>query len=98
MGTYVLIITFHAKPGMGPAYVKALEASGVLDEIRAEAGCLRYDYYIPAKESDDLLLVEEWTDKEHQQTHLAQPHMDKVKKLKPDYIVSQDMVICTRNE
>ncbi len=43
MGTYMLLITFHAKPGKGPDYVKALEASGVLDEIRAEAGCLRYD-------------------------------------------------------
>ncbi len=97
MGTYILIITFHAKPGKREAYVKALEESGVLADIRAEEGCIRYDYFFPADGSDDVLLVEEWTDKAHQQVHLTQPHMEKARVLKPDYITSQEMVTCTRN-
>lgn len=91
MDTYLLFVTYHAKPGQAAAFVQALESSGTAAKVRAEAGCIRYDYYYSAAQEDTVLLFEEWESQHHQQVHLTQPHIADVKAIKEKYILSTEL-------
>ena len=56
--------------------------------IRAEDGCHRYDYYFSDSDPNELLLVEAWETKQHQQIHIEQPHMARLRAIKDDYVAS----------
>lgn len=86
MNTLTLLVTYKTKPNMAKAFVEAVTDAGLLDTIRAEDGCLRYDYYYPATLSNEVLLVEAWESAEHQSTHLQQPHMQQVAAIKAVYV------------
>ena len=57
---------------------------GVLDAIRAENGCLKYEYFSNGK--DTILLYEAWESPEHQKIHMTQPHMKTAMEIKQKYI------------
>ena len=73
-----------------PSGINSLDAKaeGIVDEIRKENGCIRYDYYYSEKDPNEILLIEEWESKEHQQIHIDQPHMARLREFKNDYIES----------
>ena len=48
---------------------------------------VKYDYYLAEKDKNEILLIEQWETKEHQQVHLTQPHMDAMREFKDDYIL-----------
>lgn len=68
------------------SFVKEASEAGLLDEIRKEAGNVRYEYFYPAADSCKLLLLEEWETQEAQQVHMEQPHMEKLGEIKNKYI------------
>lgn len=86
MSELTLLVTYTAKPGMRETFLRALAARGIPDMIRAEAGCLQYDYYLSIENADEILLLERWTSAEAQQTHLRQPHMAQARELKEQYV------------
>ena len=51
----VLNVTYHCKPALREAFLERIRSEGVDVASRAEAGNLKYDYYIPFEDSDDLL-------------------------------------------
>ena len=83
---YTIYVVFNCLPGKREAFVQRVKAEGIVDAVRAENGCIRYDYYYSEKDPNELLLVEAWESKEHQQIHLNQPHMVQLRALKDDYI------------
>ena len=83
---YTIYVVFKCYPGKREAFVERVRKEGVLDAIRAENGCHGYDYYFSEADANELLLIEAWETKEHQQIHLAQPHMDTLRSFKGDYI------------
>lgn len=85
--TFMLTVTYFAKPGCAKAFVEELESSGVAAAVRAENGCIHYDYYFSAKDENEVFLFEEWTSQEHQQIHLTQPHMPQLRQIKEKYIL-----------
>ena len=85
---YNIFVKFTGKaPGAGQSFVKEATEAGVVDKIRAEDGCIAYDYYFSAQDDKMLLLIEQWESFEHQQVHLKQPHMDELRAIKGKYIV-----------
>ncbi len=62
--------------------------SGLLDAIRAENGCLRYDYYFSVQEENVILLVEQWESEKLQQEHMQHPNMTRLQALKAEYIAN----------
>ena len=86
MNTLTLLVAYKTKSAMAMAFVNAVTDAGLLDTIRAEDGCLRYDYYYPATDSDEVLLVEAWESANQQAIHLAQPHMQQVAAIKALYV------------
>ena len=62
MENMTLLVTYTCKPGQAGAYVQALKSSVVQEKIRAEDGCLRYDYHISCEAADTAVLLEQWRD------------------------------------
>ena len=83
---YTIYVNFKCYEGKREAFVERVKKEGVLDAILAENGCIRYDYYFSDKDKNELLLIEAWETKEHQQIHLTQPHMDTLRSFKNEYI------------
>ena len=85
METIVLHVTYTCKPAQAPAFVQAVKAAGLQDTVRAEDGCLRYDYHISCETPDTVVLLERWRDAAALERHLAQPHMARLRELKGFY-------------
>ena len=85
---YTIYVQFKCYPEKREAFVEAVKREGILSAIRAEDGCLRYDYYFSESDENELLLIEAWETKRHQQIHIEQPHMARLREFKDDYIVS----------
>lgn len=86
MSELTLLVTYTAKPGMRETFLRALAARGIPDMIRAEAGCLQYDYYLSIERADEILLLERWTSPRAQTAHLGQPHMAALREIKEQYV------------
>lgn len=85
---YTIYVKFECVDKCREAFIERMKAEGILDAIRHEKGCVKYDYYLSAEDENQLLLLEQWETKEHQQIHIDQPHMDKMREFKNDYILS----------
>ena len=85
---YTIYVKFECLPEKREAFIDKVKSTGVLDAIRAEDGCIRYDYYLSEKDPNELLLIEQWESKQHQQIHVTQPHMDTLRSFKGDYITN----------
>ncbi len=85
---YTIYVKFECKPNKREAFLEKVKETGVLAAIRAEDGCIKYDYYLSDKDPNELLLVEQWETQNHQQNHITQPHMDLLRSFNGDYIVN----------
>ena len=85
---YTIYVIFKCIPGKREDFIKRVKDEGIVSDIRNEDGCIRYDYYFSEKDENEILLIEAWETSEHQKAHLTQPHMDKLRSLKEDYIES----------
>ncbi len=85
---YTIYVKFECLPDKREAFIEKVKESGVLDAVRAENGCIKYDYYLSEKDPNELLLIEQWKTKQHQQVHIEQPHMDTLRSFKGDYITN----------
>ena len=81
-----LLVKYTAKPGCREKYADQVISSGLLDAIRAEEGCLHYDYYFSVQEENVILLIEQWESEALQQAHMRHPNMARLKELKEAYI------------
>lgn len=81
-----LLVTYKLTNGAAD-FLKELRAIGIPELVRAEEGCLRYEYFLPADGTDDrVILIEEWQSAELQALHLEQPHMKRLAEIKPNYV------------
>jgi quinol monooxygenase YgiN len=85
---YTIYVIFKCYPGKREAFVKRVRDEGVLDAIRAEDGCHRYDYYFSEEDENEIMLIEAWETKQHQQVHIGQPHMATLRSFKDEYVES----------
>ncbi len=84
---YTIYVIQKTKDNTREQFVQELYAAGVVDAVRNEDGCYRYDYYFSEKDKNEILLIEEWESAAHQKTHLAQPHMDTLREIKSKYVL-----------
>lgn len=83
---YTIYVKFTCLENKREAFIEKMKNSGILEAIRKEDGCYKYEYYLSDENKNDILLIEQWESKEHQQIHIAQPHMDEMRMFKDDYI------------
>ena len=85
---YNIYVIFDCVPGKREEYIKTLKSEGIVDAVRNEDGCIKYDYYYSEKDENQIVLVEIWKSKKHQEIHIEQPHMARLRELKPQYVLS----------
>lgn len=85
---YTIYVKYTCLPGKREAFIGKMKETGIVAAIRAEDGCVRYDYYLSEKDPEELLLIEQWESKTHQQAHMTQPHMAQMRTFKDDYVAS----------
>lgn len=81
----MLKVTYHTYPGKAEEFVSAMTASGLLDIIFKEDGCLQYEM-TAYPDTDTVVLLEKWENEEKQKFHLQQPHMKTQKEIKDKYV------------
>ena len=62
-------LTFTVKPERAGEFIALLES--LLPDTRAYEGCLRVDVYQDQDSPGSILLVEDWTSKQHQEKYQA---------------------------
>ncbi len=83
---FEILVIYTAKSEKdGKEFIAEMTKSGVLDAIRNENGCLKYEYFSNAA---TILLYEAWESPEHQKIHMTQPHMSTAMEIKKRYISS----------
>ena len=85
---YTIYVVFKTLDGKREEYINRLYKEGIVDAVRAEDGCIRYDYYFSEKDKNEILLIEAWETKQHQVNHIETPHMARLREIKGDYVLS----------
>ena len=82
MENIILHVYYRCKSGAAQDFVRAIKESGAQDLVRAEDGCIQYDYTLSLEEPDTVVLLEKWRDSDALAAHMQQPHMETIKELK----------------
>ena len=78
-------IFYRGEKGAARAFAREMMDSGVVDEIRAEAGNLAYRYFFPMDDEETVLLIDSWRDQEALDVHHDSPMMAKIIALREKY-------------
>lgn len=55
-------IYYTGEDGSARRYAEEMVSSGVVSDIRAEEGNLRYAYFFPMDDPETVLLIDQWKD------------------------------------
>ena len=78
-------IRYTGVGGAARAFAEEMTASGTVAAIRAEAGNLRYEYYLPMDDPETVLLIDSWTDQRAIDAHHSSPMMAAIAGLREKY-------------
>ena len=76
---------YTCENGAARAFAAEMTSSGVVDEIRAEPGNLRYEYFLPMDDPETVLLIDSWADQAALDAHHASPMMARIAALREKY-------------
>ena len=66
-------------------FAQEMVSGGVVRDIRAEEGNLRYDYFFPMDDPETVLLIDSWKDQSSIDVHHASPMMARITRLREKY-------------
>ncbi len=78
-------IFYSGENGNARKFAEEMTASGVVSDIRAEEGNLRYEYFFPMEDEETVLLIDSWKDQKSIDVHHASPMMAKIIELREKY-------------
>ena len=78
-------IYYSGTNGNAKKFAEEMTASGVVRDIRAEEGNLRYAYFFPMEDPETVLLIDSWKDQRSIDLHHASPMMSKITALREKY-------------
>ena len=76
---------YKGEGGSAASFAREMEERGIADAIRAEEGNERYEYFIPMKDPETVLLIDIWRDQESLDRHHASHMMGEIAKLRDKY-------------
>ncbi len=82
----VLNVTYKCKAGMREKFLEAIVSEGIDVACRAEAGNIKYDYYMSTDHADEMLLVEKWRDADAVTSHGQEAHFKRLGEIKNEYV------------
>ncbi len=71
--------------GNARRFAEEMLSSGIVDEIRAEEGNLKYEYFFPMNDNETVLLIDIWENQQALDIHHKSPMMAKIISLREKY-------------
>lgn len=81
----VVNLYYTGRNGNARRFAEEMVSSGVVQDIRAEEGNLRYEYFFPLEDAETVLLIDMWNDQASIDAHHASPMMGKIAQLRDKY-------------
>jgi quinol monooxygenase YgiN len=81
-------IYYTGENGSARKFAEEMISSGLVSEIRAEEGNIRYDYFYPMNDAETVLLIDGWENQKAIDIHHASPMMEKITRLREKYNLS----------
>ena len=76
---------YTGENGNSLKFAKEMIETGVVADIRAEKGNLRYEYFQPVEDPETILLIDSWEDQASIVLHHASPMMGRIAALRDKY-------------
>lgn len=76
---------YTGKEGSARKFAQEMVDSGIVEEVRAEEGNEKYEYFFPMEDPETVLLIDRWRDQEALDFHHKSPMMDKIAALRDKY-------------
>lgn len=76
---------YTGKNGNARKFAEEMVARGIVDEVRAEEGNERYEYFFPMDDAETVLLIDRWRDQEALDIHHKSEMMKKIAALRDKY-------------
>ena len=77
MREIILHVTYRCVSGKAENFIHALKESGLQAAVRAEDGCMQYDYLLSCEQADTVVLLEKGRDAAALEPHGKQLPMNK---------------------
>lgn len=81
-------IYYSGTNGNARKFAEEMISSGIVDEIRAEKGNLKYEYFLPVNDDETILLIDGWESQQAIDIHHESPMMQKIIDLREKYDLS----------
>ena len=78
-------IYYSGENGSARRFAQEMVSSGVVRDIRAEEGNIRYEYFFPMDDQETVLLIDSWQDQHSIDVHHASPMMARIMALREKY-------------
>lgn len=78
-------IYYTGVDGNARKFAEEMVLSGVVSDIRAEDGNLKYEYFFPMDDRETVLLIDSWENQQSIDVHHASPMMKKIIVLREKY-------------
>ena len=82
---FTVNIYYTGKNGSARKFAQAMIDSGIAEDIRAESGNLRYEYFFPMEDEETVLLIDSWQNQHALDLHHASPMMEQITQLRDKY-------------
>lgn len=78
-------LRYTGKDGNARKFAEEMTSNGTVEAIRAEAGNLRYEYYISMENPETVLLIDSWDNQKAIDVHHASSMMKTIIELREKY-------------
>ena len=78
-------IFYTGRNGNAKKFAEEMIESGIVRDIRAEEGNLKYEYFFPIDDDETVLLIDSWKNQEALDKHHATEMMQKIIALREKY-------------
>lgn len=76
---------YTGKDGSARKFAEEMVSSGIVADVRAEEGNLRYEYFFPMDDPETVLLIDKWRDQAALDFHHKSPMMGRIAALREKY-------------
>lgn len=78
----VINVHYRGCGGSVRRFVEDMVSEGVLEAVRAEDGCIGYEYFVSFDDPDSMVLIEHWRDEAALEAHARSENMKRIGSLK----------------
>lgn len=78
-------IYYSGVNGNAKKFAEEMVENGIVKDIRAEEGNLKYEYFFQMEDQETVLLIDSWKDQHSIDVHHASPMMARITELREKY-------------